>query len=136
MIKPIVRDTFLLSRVSVLAAAEDIPIAQDLLDTLAANSEHCVGLASNMIGELKRILVFDNGGEAVVMLNPEILKKSQPYSAEEGCLSLEGTRRTERFGSIKVRWQNMEMQTRIKTFTGFPAQIIQHEMDHFEGKII
>lgn len=136
MIKPIIRDTFFLSRISAPATAEDIPIALDLLDTLAANSEHCVGLAANMIGELKRILVFDNGGEAVVMINPEILKSSQPYSAEEGCLSLEGVRRTERFGSIKVRWQNMDMRTRIKTFTGFPAQIIQHEMDHFEGKII
>lgn len=136
MIKPIIRDTFFLSRISAPATAEDIPIARDLLDTLAANSERCVGLAANMIGELKRILVFDNGGEAVVMINPEILKSSQPYSAEEGCLSLEGVRRTERFGSIKVRWQNMDMQTRIKTFTGFPAQIIQHEMDHFEGKII
>lgn len=136
MIKPIIRDTFFLSRISAPATAEDIPIARDLLDTLAANSEHCVGLAANMIGELKRILVFDNGSEAVVMINPEILKSSQPYSAEEGCLSLEGVRRTERFGSIKVRWQNMDMQTRIKTFTGFPAQIIQHEMDHFEGKII
>lgn len=111
-------------------------IAQDLLDTLTANRERCVGLAANMIGELKRILVFDDGGEAVVMINPEILKKSQPYSAEEGCLSLEGTRRAERFGTIKVRWRNTEMQTRIKTFSGFPAQIIQHEMDHFEGIII
>ncbi|MDE6031574.1 MAG: peptide deformylase [Oscillospiraceae bacterium] len=136
MIKPIIRDTFFLSRVSAPATAEDVPIARDLLDTLAANSEHCVGLAANMIGELKRILVFDNNGEAVVMINPEILKRSQPYSAEEGCLSLDGTRRAERFRSIKVRWQNMEMQTRIKTFTGFPAQIIQHEMDHFEGIII
>lgn len=136
MIKPIIRDTFFLSRISAPATAEDVPIAIDLLDTLAANSEHCVGLAANMIGELKRILVFDNNGEAVVMINPEILKRSQPYSAEEGCLSLDGTRRAERFRSIKVRWQNMEMQTRIKTFTGFPAQIIQHEMDHFEGIII
>lgn len=136
MIKPIIRDTFFLSRISAPATAEDIPIAKNLLDTLAANSEHCVGLAANMIGELKRILVFDNNGEAVVMINPEILKRSQPYSAEEGCLSLDGTRRAERFRSIKVRWQNMEMQTRIKTFTGFPAQIIQHEMDHFEGIII
>ncbi len=136
MVKSIIRDTFFLSRVSVPAAAEDIHIAQDLLDTLAANSEHCVGLAANMIGELKRILVFDNNGEAVVMINPEILKRSQPYSAEEGCLSLEGVRRAERFGSIKVRWQNTEMQTRIKTFSGFTAQIIQHEMDHFEGIII
>lgn len=136
MIKPIIRDTFFLSRISAPATAEDVPIAKDLLDTLAANSEHCVGLAANMIGELKRILVFDNNGEAVVMINPEILKRSQPYYAEEGCLSLDGTRRAERFRSIKVRWQNMEMQTRIKTFTGFPAQIIQHEMDHFEGIII
>ena len=124
MVKPIIRDTFFLSRVSAPASAEDMQIAQDLLDTLAANKERCVGL------------VFDNGGEAVVMINPEILKKSKPYSAEEGCLSLDGTRRAERYGMIKVRWQNTEMQTRIKTFSGFPAQIIQHEMDHFEGRII
>lgn len=136
MVKPIIRDTFFLSRVSAPASAEDMQIAQDLLDTLAANKERCVGLAANMIGEFKRILVFDNGGEAVVMINPEILKKSKPYSAEEGCLSLDGTRRAERYGMIKVRWQNTEMQTRIKTFLGFPAQIIQHEMDHFEGRII
>lgn len=136
MVRPIIHDTFFLSRVSSPASAEDIPVAQDLLDTLAANSEHCVGLAANMIGELKRILAFDNNGEATVMINPEILKRSQPYTAEEGCLSLEGVRSVKRFGSIKVRWQNMEMQTRTKTFTGLPAQIIQHETDHFEGRLI
>lgn len=136
MTKDIVRDIFFLKQKSAPAVETDVHTAQDLLDTLAANSDRCVGLAANMIGVSKRILVFDNEGVPTVMLNPEIIKRSFPYEAEEGCLSLDGTRKTTRFRSIKVRWQTTDFQTRIKTFTDFPAQIIQHEMDHFEGIII
>ena len=136
MTKDIVRDIFFLRQKSSPAVETDVQTAQDLLDTLAANNERCVGLAANMIGVSKRILVFDNEGVPTVMLNPEIIKRSFPYEAEEGCLSLDGTRKTTRFRSIKVRWQTTDFQTRIKTFTDFPAQIIQHEMDHFEGIII
>lgn len=136
MIKEIIRDIFFLQQPSVPATNEDIHIAQDLLDTLDANRERCVGLAANMIGVSKRILVFDNNGEYMVMINPKIIKKNGRYTADEGCLSLDGTRPAERWQSIKVEYQNTLFQTRIKTFTGFPAQIIQHEMDHFEGKII
>lgn len=136
MNREIVRDIFFLKQKSVPAKAADAQTAQDLLDTLAANREHCVGLAANMIGECKRILVYDDDGTPALMLNPEIIKKSEPYETEEGCLSLEGTRCVTRYRSIKVRWQTVDMKPRIKTFTGFTAQIIQHEIDHFEGIII
>lgn len=136
MTKEIVRDIFFLRQKSVPAAAEDAQTGQDLLDTLAANRERCVGLAANMIGVSKRILVFDNDGTPSLMFNPQIVKKSAPYEAEEGCLSLDGTRTATRYRTIKVRWQTADMKTREKTFTGFTAQIIQHEMDHFEGIII
>ncbi len=136
MTKEIIRDIFFLKQPSARAEASDLSTAQDLLDTLEANRERCVGMAANMIGVSKRILVFDNEGAPTVMINPEIIKKSSPYEAEEGCLSLEGTRKATRFRSIKVRWLTMDMQPRIKNFTGFTAQIIQHEMDHFDGIII
>lgn len=136
MTKEIVRDIFFLRQKSVPADAQDAQTGQDLLDTLAANRERCVGLAANMIGASKRILVFDNDGTPALMFNPEIVKKSAPYEAEEGCLSLDGTRTATRYRTIKVRWQTPDMKTREKTFTGFTAQIIQHEMDHFEGIII
>ena len=136
MIRPICKDVFFLSRRSRPAEAADASIGQDLLDTLKAHREGCVGMAANMIGEAVRIIALDNGGELLLMFNPEILKKEGPYRTEEGCLSLEGLRKTERFRKIKVRYQNAAFQTRIKTFTGFPAQIIQHECDHLEGKLI
>ncbi len=136
MIKPIIRDIIFLGRKSAPATAEDITVAEDLLDTLRANRTGCVGLAANMIGVGKRIIAFDCDGELMVMLNPEIIRRSRPYEAEEGCLSLDGTRKTTRYRSIKVRWQNTAMQTRLKTFTGFTAQIIQHEVDHCEGIVI
>lgn len=136
MIKEIVRDTFFLSRRSVPATAEDINTAEDLLDTLKANAERCVGMAANMIGVLKRIIVFDNDGEYMIMFNPEIVKSSEPYETEEGCLSLTGTRNTKRYKSIKVQYQNEKLQPRFKTFTGFTAQIIQHEIDHCNGVVI
>ena len=110
--------------------------AQDLLDTLTAHKDSCVGMAANMIGVCKRIIAFDNGGTYMVMFNPEIVKQSEPYQAEEGCLSLTGTRPARRWKSIKVRWQNEKLQERIKTFTGWTAEIIQHEIDHCEGILI
>ena len=137
MIQPIVHDPILLARKSVPAGKEDLPTARDLLDTLAAHKEECVGMAANMIGVTKRIIAFDCEGSYMVMLNPEILTASGEYETEEGCLSLlGGPRKTKRFQKIKVRWQNEALQTRIKTFTGWTAQIIQHEVDHCNGILI
>lgn len=137
MIKELVHDPILLSRKSADATKEDLQSAQDLLDTLTAHKEGCVGMAGNMIGVYKRIIAFDNEGVYTVMFNPEIIKKSEPYDTEEGCLSLlGGPRSCKRYKSIKVRWQTADFQTRIKTFTGFTAQIIQHEIDHCNGILI
>ena len=136
MIRAIMRDEAFLAQKAEPATTEDLCIAQDLLDTLEANKERCVGMAANMIGVNKRIIVFDNEGAYMVMFNPEIIKRSGPYQAEEGCLSLEGTRPAKRWQSIKVRYQNEKFQERFKTFTGWTAQIIQHEVDHCEGIII
>ena len=137
MIKEVVHDPILLARKSELATVDDLRIAQDLLDTLMANKEACVGMAANMIGVCKRIIVFDNEGTYMTMFNPEIIKMSGPYDAEEGCLSLlGGPRSCKRYQTIKVRWQNEQFQTRIKTFTGWTAQIIQHEIDHCNGVLI
>ena len=110
--------------------------AQDLLDTLIAHKDGCVGMAANMIGQAVRIIVLEEDGKPLVLRNPEILKAQDSYEAEEGCLSLEGTRKTQRYRSIKVRYQNEAYQWRIKTFRDFPAQIIQHECDHLEGTLI
>ncbi len=136
MIKEIIKDEAFLAQKSTLATEADLQIATDLLDTLEANKERCVGLAANMIGELKNIIAVDNEGEYLVMLNPKIIKCSEPFDTEEACLSLEGTRPTKRYKSIKVEYQNIKMQTRIKTYKGFTAQIIQHEIDHCNGMII
>ena len=137
MVRELVHDPILLGRSSVPAGKEDLDTARDLLDTLKAHRETCVGMAANMIGELKRIIVFDNEGTLMTMLNPEILSASGPYETEEGCLSLlGGPRKTKRFQKIKVRWQNEAFQTRMKTFTGWTAQIIQHEVDHCNGILI
>lgn len=136
MICEICKDEFFLRLPSREATAEDMDIAQNLLDTLEAHSDGCVGMAANMIGVSKRIIAFDCEGKYMVMFNPEILKKEGAYSAEEGCLSLSGTRKTERFQSVKVQWQNEKFQTRVKTFTGWTAQIIQHEIDHCNGILI
>ena len=136
MIREICKDPILLSRKAEPAALEDVELAGDLLDTLKAHRDGCVGMAANMIGVCKRIIAFENQGSYMVMFNPEILKKSQPYEAEEGCLSLPGSRKTPRYQVIKVRWQNEKFQERIKTFSGFPAQIIQHEIDHCERILI
>ena len=136
MVRPIMKDTFFLSLKSAPATAADVPVAQDLLDTLAAHREGCVGMAANMIGVRKRIIVFDNEGTDMVMFNPVILKKEGQYDTEEGCLSLPGIRPTKRWNKIKVQYQNAAFQTRIKTFSGWTAQIIQHEIDHCNGIII
>ncbi len=136
MVREIMRDERFLSQTAELATPEDLPVAQDLLDTLTAHRDGCVGMAANMIGVCKRIIVFDNEGKSMVMFNPEIIKKSGPYEAEEGRLSLTGTRRTKRWQSVKVQYQNEKFQTRFKTFTGWTAQIIQHEIDHCEGVLI
>ena len=137
MVKEVVHDPILLARKSEAATIEDIQIAQDLLDTLAANKDACVGMAANMIGVRKRIIVFDNEGTYMTMFNPEIVKMSGPYDTEEGCLSLlGGPRPCKRYQMIKVQWQNEKFQTRIKTFSGWPAQIIQHELDHCNGILI
>ena len=137
MVKELMHDPIFLSLKSELATKDDLPVAQDLLDTLIAHKDGCVGMAANMIGAKKRIICFDNEGTYMTMFNPQILKKSGPYDTEEGCLSLlGGPRKCKRYQTIKVQWQTAEMQTRIKTFTGFPAQIIQHEIDHCDGILI
>ena len=137
MIKELIHDPIFLSLKSEVATKEDSQVAEDLLDTLIAHKDGCVGMAANMIGVRKRIIAFDNDGTYMVMFNPEIIKKSEPYETEEGCLSLlGGPRKCKRYKNIKVQWQTAEMQTRIKTFTGFPAQIIQHEVDHCNGILI
>ena len=137
MIKEVVHDPILLGVKSEPATEEDLQVAQDLLDTLIANKDACVGMAANMIGIRKCIIVFDNEGTYITMFNPEILKASGLYDTAEGCLSLlGGPRPCKRYQTIKVRWQNELFQTRIKTFTGWPAQIIQHEIDHCNGILI
>ena len=137
MIKQLTHDPIFLSLKSEVAKKEDLQVAEDLLDTLIAHKDGCVGMAANMIGVRKRIIAFDNNGTYMVMFNPEIVKKSEPYETEEGCLSLlGGPRKCKRYKTIKVKWQTAEMQVRIKTFTGFSAQIIQHEVDHCNGILI
>jgi len=136
MICEICRDETLLARKAEPAAPDDLQTAADLLETLVRHKAGCVGMAANMIGVNKRIIAFDNQGEYMVMFNPEIIKRAGPYQTEEGCLSLTGTRPARRWKTIKVRWQNEQFQPRLKTFTGWTAQIIQHEIDHCEGIII
>ena len=137
MVRELIHDPFLLARKSTPATKDDLAVAQDLLDTLLAHRESCVGMAANMIGVCVRVIVFDNEGTPMTMLNPEILKAEGEYDTEEGCLSLlGGPRKTKRFQKIKVRWQTPDFQTRIKTFTGWTAQIIQHEVDHCNGILI
>ena len=136
MIRDICKDEAFLARKAEPATVDDLGTAQDLLDTLAAHREGCVGMAANMIGVNKRIIVFDDDGKYQVMFNPVIVKRDRPYEAEEGCLSLTGRRKVKRFQTIKVQWQNEKFQTRLKTFTGWTAEIIQHEIDHCEGVLI
>ncbi len=136
MIRDICKDETFLARRGETALPADLGIAQDLLDTLRVHKDGCVGMAANMIGVNKRIIAFDNEGTYTLMFNPVILKHAGPYEAEEGCLSLTGTRKARRYQTIKVRWQNEAFQTRLKTFTGWTAEIIQHEIDHCDGIII
>lgn len=136
MVKDICKDIILLSRKAQPATPEDLPLARDLLDTLTAHKDTCVGMAANMIGTAKNIIAFADGSDYTVMFNPTILKASDRYEAEEGCLSLSGTRTAQRFRTIKVQWQNEKFQMRTKTYTGWTAQIIQHEMDHCSGILI
>lgn len=136
MIRDICKDETFLAQKAEPATSDDIQVAADLLETLQHHKDGCVGMAANMIGVNKRIIAFDNDGTYMVMFNPEIIKKAEPYDAEEGCLSLAGTRPAKRWRSIKVRWQNEKFQERVKTFTGWTAQIIQHEIDHCKGIII
>ena len=136
MIREICRDETFLPQKAAPATADDLATAQDLLDTLTAHKDGCVGMAANMIGVCKRIIAFDNDGTYMVMFNPVIVRQSGPYETQEGCLSLTGVRKTKRFQTIKVQWQNEKFQTRLKTFTGWTAEIIQHEIDHCEGILI
>jgi len=129
-------DPLFLAQKSVPATKADLPVAMDLFDTLTANADACVGMAANMIGVLKRIIIFDNNGRYMVMFNPEIIGHSGEYDTEEGCLSLSGVRKTKRWEKIKVKFQNMAFQTMTGEFSGWTAQIIQHEIDHCNGILI
>jgi peptide deformylase len=137
MVKELMHDPIFLAQKARPATEADRQVAEDLLDTLKAHKGTCVGMAANMIGVHKRIIVFDNEGSYMAMFNPEILKAAEPYDTQEGCLSLlGGPRPCKRYQTIKVQWQNEKFQTRIKTFTGWTAQIIQHEIDHCNGILI
>ena len=137
MVKEIIHDPILLARRSAPATQEDLQTADDLLETLVAHRESCVGMAANMIGVCKRIIAFDNEGTYMVMLNPEIVSRAGEYDAEESCLSLLGDpQKTKRYQKIKVQYQTLDLKIRLKTFTGWTAQIIQHEIDHCNGILI
>ena len=136
MVRDIVRDQFFLRMPSRPATAADAPVADDLMETLRANAERCVGMAANMIGENVRIIAVCDNGKYLEMFNPVIVKKDGPFDTVEGCLSLDGIRPTRRYRSVKVQWQTRDMKPRVKAFTGFTAQIIQHEVDHLAGIII
>ena len=136
MIREIVRDEFFLRIPSRDATPDDVPVADDLMETLRANADRCVGMAANMIGKNIRVIAFNDNGKYMEMFEPVILKAEGAFEAEEGCLSLDGMRRAKRYKTIKVQWRTRDFKPRIKTFTGFTAQIIQHEIDHLNGKII
>ena len=136
MVKPIMRDVLFLGQKSIPATEEDLQVGRDLQDTLAANREACVGMAANMIGILKNIIAINDNGDYLLMYNPEIVKSDGAYETEEGCLSLDGLRKTKRYKKIKVRYLDRNFKIKIKTYDGFTAQIIQHEVDHLSGIII
>jgi peptide deformylase len=136
MVKSIVKDVMFLGQKSEPATKEDLYIAQDLKDTLAAHRDGCVGMAANMIGYKKKMIIVSLGIVDLVMINPVITKKSGPYETEEGCLSLTGVRKTTRYQKITVKYQDTSMKQRVQEFSGWAAQIIQHECDHLEGIII
>lgn len=136
MIRPIMKDQFFLSRPSQKAGPEDIAVGLDLMDTLRFHRDGCVGMAANMIGIAKRVIIFDHDGVDTVMFNPEIIWKKDAYETQEGCLSLDGVRKTTRYRSIRVKYRDMQFKQRIETYSGWTAQIIQHEIDHCNGIII
>lgn len=136
MIQPIMKDPIFLAQKSVSATPEDLTVAEDLFDTLNFHKDGCVGMSANMIGVSKRIIAFENDGIYTVMFNPKIIQKTEPYEAEEGCLSLNGTRKAKRWKHIKVEYQNNQFQIRLKSFSDWTAQIIQHEIDHCDGIIV
>lgn len=137
MVKEIMHEESFLSQKAEVATKDDLYIADDLRDTLKAHKNGCVGMAANMIGINKKIIIFEMNNDYVVMFNPEIIKKQDSFETEESCLSLQGyPKKTKRYKSIKVRWQNENFEWRIKTFTGWTAQIIQHEIDHCDGILI
>lgn len=136
MVCEICKDELFLAWKAKPATPEDITVAENLMETLEYHKNGCVGMAANMIGVDRRIIAFDNDGSYMVMFNPEILQRSGPYQTEEGCLSLTGVRKTKRWKTIKVKWQNEKFQQRIKNFSGWTAQIIQHEIDHCDGILI
>lgn len=136
MIRPIMKDPFFLSQPSAEATTADLQVLIDLMDTLKANHECCAGMAANMIGQKKRIIAFFAGPFCVGMLNPQIVSKKDPYETEEGCLSLSGTRKTTRYQTIEVVYQDASFQSLRMTYTGWTAQVIQHEVDHLNGILI
>lgn len=136
MIRPIVKMPLMLQRAAEPAGPQDVAVGHDLLDTLAAHRDECVGMAANMIGVNKRAIVFAEGDGARVMFNPEIVKRATPFDTEEGCLSLEGTRPARRYKKITVRYQDFDFTWKEEAFTGWTAQIIQHEVDHTNGILI
>ena len=136
MVRPIVRDFVFLSIPSQPATLADLPIMQDLMDTLSFHKAECVGMAANMIGESKRIIVFYEGNVMMGMLNPRIVMKQVPYETEEGCLSLDGVRKTIRYQKIRVEYEGKNLQKKTRTFTGYAAQVVQHELDHLDGILI
>ena len=136
MIKPIVKDVLFLGQKSERATKADINVIKDLQDTLAANSETCVGMAANMIGYKKRIIIVNVGFVNMIMVNPKIVRKAFPFETEEGCLSLDGTRPTTRYKQIEVEFEDINFKKQRKKFTDWTAQIIQHEIDHCDGIII
>ena len=136
MVREIMKDPIFLAQKSQKATAEDLPVAQDLLETLIAHADGCVGMAANMIGVNKCIIAFNDEGSYTVMLNPVIKKFSGAYDTEEGCLSLLGERPCRRYKTIKVEYETLKLEKRIRTYTGYTAQIIQHEIDHTNGILI
>lgn len=136
MVREIMKDMIFLAQPSAPATADDLPVAQDLLDTLKAHRDECVGMAANMIGVRRRIIAFDDAGKYTVLFNPEIVKRSAPYDAQEGCLSLTGVRSAKRYRKIQVRYEDDRFRTRYITYEGWTAQIVQHEIDHCNGVLI
>ncbi|MHB8128476.1 MAG: peptide deformylase [Mobilitalea sp.] len=136
MVRSVVKDALFLGQKSELARQDDAAVVDDLLDTLRANSEHCVGMAANMIGIKKRIIVYSVGMIGLPMINPVIIKKSKPYETEEGCLSLVGVRKTTRYKIIEVEYLDRNFKKQKQAFSGWTAQIIQHEIDHCDGIVI